>query len=237
MATSIIQMSEHKGIYGGELVNGGAVRYLSLVVIYDERGPWITNYTASGCGEWGFETKRRISTKAVTTPDWTNPSGFIVKDGYDSFSDCYPHTLYLNRYNIPDERYHEGEWRKYTGCSIKREDTVGGCKFLRILSYPWYRRTEHDLSEAMDRYYELTGDGRNHLIALGNSTKVLDAINDIVISMDGCEINKKNFKEASIESLMDECGAHKPIHELDWCCITNKESHAFRPYLVGTYEV
>lgn len=239
MATSIIQYSKHgtnNHIYGGELVNGGAVRYLSLIVIYDERGPITTNYTASGCHDWGFETKRRVSTKAVEVPDWTNPNGFLVKDDYDRFFGGYPYTLYLNRDNIPDDSYVEGEWHKYM-MAIQREDRVGGCLFNRILSYPMYRKSERALSAAMDHYYDHTIDGRNHLHALHHSSEVLADMNDIAIALHECDAYEQAFHDASIDELIEVCGADKPINENDWCGLVGKDCTSYRPYLIGTYEL
>lgn len=231
--TSIIQETKANFLYGGELVNGGAVRYLSLVVVYDDRGPFITNYTAAGSHTWGFETKRRISSKPVEVPDWTNESGFIVKDGYDRFYGGYPYTLYIHRDNIRDEDYEPEEWCKYEVGAVKQRVSIGGCEFLRIISNGM-------LDEAKDAYSKATEYEFPYCGSFPNQKELNEAIAACKEIIDASESMKAAIARVNcltLDELLKENGAYGPLNKRDYCGILNESSHVYREYLDGTYEL
>lgn len=234
MATSIVEYTNKMHVYGGEIWNGSSVRYLKLIVVYDERGPLNTNYTASGCGKWHFETKRRIPIRVVTEPDWKNPNGFLVKADKDYWIDGNIYTLFVNRDNINDSDYVEGEWSRYTSGSVQKIDRIGGCEFNRIVGNAEYDKTQKHLDECVRVLKELT-----EKLYSGNIGASIDKISSACKNLELAHNKMLDIHERvyamPLNKLVNENGGNEPINERDWCGIVTPDSCAYLPYIVGTY--
>ena len=135
------------------ITNGSSDRKVSEIVLYDESGPLITNYTNLHAYE--FETERNISIRAIKSPDWTNPNGFLIRE-YNSYHARYEsgamHVLFIHVDNVPSyAREFLDYWTMYEVFepgTIQCQFSLEGCTFNRIVGNPDVMKAKEEVNEA-----------------------------------------------------------------------------------------
>lgn len=218
MSTSV------KGVYvkyqgiKTSVTTGKISRSVYEIVLYDERGAWITNYRNENTFE--FKTKRKVSIqKYLPSPDYSNPNGFLCRRRNTIGEELT--YLFLHVDNLdPDYsgRFLEfWEREKIEAGAIKCSFSLKDCSFMRIVSNPRIKEVQENVDKAVRMVSSLS----SYQMLWGNQTqsdvkKVVEELNSATTKL---FLEKKRVnEELGIMELIHENGADKPIGEsgTDW---------------------
>lgn len=157
------------------ITTGKSDRKVTEVVLYDEAGPLITNYT--NLNDYEFETTRNISIRAIDEPDWTNPDGFLIRE-HASYNARYEggawYVLFVHVDNVPSyAREFLDYWELYEidPGAIRCTFSLEGCTFLRIVGNPAIMHAENVVRWTAEKF---NGNGWMQGGFLNNASTICD---------------------------------------------------------------
>ena len=209
------------------LTTGKTSRLCTDVILYDERGPLITNYTNGN--EYTFDTIRPISTKAVDTPDWGNQNGFIIQERYTLRAQCEKQNVYLLFIHIDNVARYAREMIEYWSLysvdpgTIICEFSLEGCKFARLIGNPRIKAAAEWVDSVADQYDEYRSPLRSGYSARHNIREAISYCEEVIASLKFYQELIAEIKETcGIIELIAENGANKRIGRNDYYDITHE---------------
>ena len=212
------------------LSTGKTSRLCTEVILYDERGALITNYTNGNTYE--FDTLRPISTRAIEAPDWGNQNGFIIEERGTFRARCEKQKVYLLFVHIdnvaPYARELFGYWHlvgDHDPGAIGCEFSLNGCTFARFLSNPHIKAARQGVTEIVEQYGD---DPRRSPVSSGysayhNSGEAIAYCRNVIEVLKCYEsIVEEITTTRGIVELIDENGATERIGRNDWYDITHE---------------
>lgn len=215
--------------YGCNLTNGARTIRISHIVIYDESGPIITNYT--NLNEFTFDLMQGVSTKPVDTPDWTNKAGFVMLDSESTHAELNRLIFGARSYwlclHIDNTRPYVRElcqwWEMYTTDtgSIRCTFSLEGCKFSRIVGNPSIEYAKQGIRDILGSFDPDCNVFNNTVHATHNIGELIEACNHIkqeaINYRDTARDIRNNY---GIIELIEANGANGPINHHDYFDIT-----------------
>lgn len=218
-------VSRRNGDDGCLLTNGNKNVHISEIVIYDENGPLITNYT--NCNAFRFELLKYVSTSVKSTPDWSDPAGFIMLDTESSTSKLINLFQRSKAYwlclHIDNTRPYVREliqyWELYEvngPGAIQTSFSLEGCSFNRIVCNPEMEYAAQGIKDVLKPYDDQCTVFNNHVYALHNITELIEACDHIKKEALSYQRTARRISESmGIIELIYANGANGPINHND----------------------
>lgn len=201
--------------------NGKLSKAVHEIVLYDEDGAWITNYTNEN--EFSLTLKRKINlSRYQSSPDYNNKDGFMCRR-LNTIHEMLNY-LFVHLDNVPEyaRRFLEfWEFYKIVPGAITSTFSLEGCTFRRIVGNPVIEDAENSLSNCLDNMRRFNA--RSITLYKDQQDCVELATDALNRAIKRLSFQKERIENMGIVELILENGADRPISDNDYNNISSLE--------------